>query len=61
MAKMTRADYVRNLDDVALAKLFLRNICQACRLHETCSSELRNKCYSNILRGLKEEIEVKEK
>jgi hypothetical protein len=61
MAKMTRADWIRTLSDERLAKIFLNNICQACYLKETCSLELRRKCYDNIKKGLSEEIEVEEK
>jgi ribosomal protein L40E len=61
MAKMTRGDWIRSLDDVRLTKLLLKNICQVCYLREGCSSDLRRKCYSNIKKSLSEEIEVDEK
>ena len=60
MAKMTRGDWIRSLNDVRLTKLLLKNICQVCFNRETCSLSLRKKCYGNIKKALSEEIEVEE-
>ena len=61
MAKMTRGDWIRTLNDDRLTKLLLRNICQVCFNRKTCSLDLRKKCYGNIKKALGEEIEVDEK
>jgi hypothetical protein len=61
MAKMTRGDWIRSLNDDRLTKFLLKNICQVCCLRERCSSDLKRECYEKIMIDLSEEIEVKEK